>query len=237
MNDKLIEKIKTRGYWRFNFQPLTAEIRLDTMQKCKEVVEKNSVSLRGWDFPHIPRRNDENSGMASAATFYEGWEDWVNHKEFWHIYKTGQFLYYRGLREDWLDEDEWRSKVAEEIKPGSSLGVVGSVIYEITEAFLFLSRLAKNGLYEEGVNVNITLNNTKDRELWIEDPLRASFMYPRKTSAENIFFEKKYTKEEIVNNYKDIANKLILYIFDSFEFNPPPEQIEKDQEKLLTGRI
>jgi len=236
MNEKLIEKIKERGYWRVNFQPLIATIKMDTLQKCKDVVERNSVQLRGWDYPHIPRRNDENSGMAPAGNYYEGWENWANHKEFWRIYKSGQFLYYRGLREDWLEEDDWRPKVAEKIKPGSSLGVVGSVIYEITETFSFLSRLATAGLYDEGVNVKISLNKTKDRELWIEDPMRASFMYPRKTSALNLSFEEAYTKDEIINNSKGLANKLILQIFDSFGFNPPPEQIEKDQDVLLSGK-
>ena len=97
MKDGLIEKIKSRGYWRVNFQPITAVVRLDSIQKCKEIIEKNNVNLRGWDFPHIPSRNDETTGFAPAGNYYEGWTDWSNYKEFWRMYMFdlfGNFMYF-----------------------------------------------------------------------------------------------------------------------------------------------
>ena len=94
MKEGLLEKIKSRGYWRVNIQPLTATIRLDTLQKCREVVDKSSVELRGWDFPHIPRKNDQTTGGAPVGSYYEGWVDWENYKEFWRMYKSGQFFHF-----------------------------------------------------------------------------------------------------------------------------------------------
>lgn len=237
MKDKLLEKIKLRGFWRVNFQPLTANTKLDSLQKCKEIVEKNSVELRGWDFPHIPRRSDENAGMAPAGSYYEAWEDWANYKEFWRMYKTGQFLSYLGLREDWFDEDPMRIEWAKKIKPGSSLGIISSVIYEVTEIYEFLSRLSQAGLYDEGVRLNLSLHNTKDRQLWVEDPMRVPFMMPRKTSALEIVFTETYSKDEVVTNPKGLANKMILQLVDVFEWNPPAEQIAKEQDALMSRRI
>jgi hypothetical protein len=237
MKDGLLEKIKSRGYWRVNFQPLACKVKIGTLQKCKEIVDRNSVELRGWDFPHIPRREDETSGTAFVGSFCEGWVDWEFYKEFWRMYKSGQFLCYLGLREDWFDEDGMRAEWSKKIKPGTSLGIISSVIYEITEIYEFLSRLAQAGLYDEGVQVSLSLYNTKDRVLWVEDQMRVPFMIPRKNSAPELVFLQTYTKDEIVINPKGLSNKMILDLTDKFGWNPTAEQIMTDQDKLLSRRI
>lgn len=232
MKKGLLERIQSRGYWRVNFQPVRVE-HFETLKELREIIEKNSLSLRGWDYPHIPRRNDENGSMLPADKYLEGWEEWEKFKEFWRIYKTGQFLYYRGLREDWLKEDTQYDAT----KPLASLAILGSVIYEVTEMFEFLFRLVKHGLYQDGVIVNISLHNTEGRELWVDSNSRFPFLFPMKTGAKKILFSSTFTKEEVIENSKMIANKLILQVFDSFEFNPTSDQIMKDQEKFLSGRF
>lgn len=236
MKTGLLEKIKGNGYWRVNFQPLVATTKIKTLQECRDLVEKNSVELRGWDYPHFPRKNDENSGTAPAGDFFEGWEDWAIFKEFWRMYKSGQFLYYRGLREDWLAEDDWRPGLANKIKPGTRLAMLSSVIYELTEVFQFLSRLVQAGLYDEGVLVNLSVHNLKDRELWVDDEMRLGFHFPKKTSATELKFELNYTKEQLISDPKGLANDVILQVFDAFGWNPPKDQIIKDQDKFLSGR-
>jgi hypothetical protein len=153
------------------------------------------------------------------------------------MYKSGQFLCYLGLREDWFDEDGMRAEWSKKIKPGTSLGIISSVIYEITEIYEFLSRLAQAGLYDEGVQVSLSLYNTKDRVLWVEDQMRVPFMIPRKNSAPELVFLQTYTKDEIVINPKGLSNKMILDLTDKFGWNPTAEQIMTDQDKLLSRRI
>jgi len=47
-------------HWRVNFRPAVYEDNLiPTLAKCFEIIEKNRVSLRGWDFPHLSRRDEE----------------------------------------------------------------------------------------------------------------------------------------------------------------------------------
>lgn len=239
MKQGLLEKIKSRGYWRVNFQPVTVEY-FETQKELREIIEKNSLSVRGWDYPHIPRRNDENGSMLSADKYLEGWEEWEKYKEFWRIYKSGQFLYYRGLREDWIEEDTWYGATDTEIKqikPLTRLAMLGSVIYEVTEMFEFLSRLVKHGLYRDGVVVNISLHNTEGRQLWVDSSNRLPFSFPKKTGAREIPFSGTFSKEEIIENSNTIANKLILQVFDAFEFNPSSDQIMKDQESFLSRRF
>lgn len=237
MQKKFIDKIKSRGYWRINFQPLVDKEKL-TLAECNELIEKNNVSLRGWNYPHYPGRRGDDTDVESHDNFYQGWVDWENHKEFWRMYQSGQFLHYLALREDWLEEDSWSDDLRKKIKPMEKLGVTGSTIYQITEIFEFLARLAQAGVYDEGIKVNIELFNTKDRELWIEHQMRAGFLRPYKTSSNSIIFSKKYTKESILSSPRELAFEAICYIFDRFGWhNPSPDMIQKDQDEILTGKF
>jgi hypothetical protein len=42
MKEGLIDKIKSNGYWRINFQPLVDSIKLKSIDDCAQIVEKNS---------------------------------------------------------------------------------------------------------------------------------------------------------------------------------------------------
>lgn len=237
MKEGLLEKIKSRGYWRFNFQPITATTRFETLKDCIDIVKKNSVNLRGWDFPHLPRRQDEDGSIINYDKYIQAWEDWSFYKEFWQMYKSGQFLCYRGLREDWYEEHCWKPERANEIVKGKYLWVLFSVVYEITETYLFLSRLAQSGLYKEGVIVNISLHNIKDRELLLDDRNRVSLIYPRRTAAEELKYSLRYENDEIISKSKYLARDIIIQVFDSFNWNPPIDLIATDQETLLSGKV
>jgi len=238
MKKELIEKIKSRGYWRINFQPLKLNNNFKMLSETKYAVYNNRVRLRGWDYPHFPKRSEEDTDFELCGNYCQGWITWMNHVEFWRMYKSKQFLHYLALREDWLEDDSWREKLAKEIKPGTRLGMVGSVIYQMTEVFEFLSRLGQSNIYDDGVHVSISLHNTRGRELWVEDPMRADFFQPYKISTNNLVFEEDFAKGQIVSESKELAFTFILQIFDSFGWeNPSIEIIKTDQEKLLTGRI
>lgn len=238
MTQEFIKKIKSRGYWRINFQPLVDKEKLEVLSNCKEIVEKNKVELRGWDYPHFPRRTGADTNLIPGENYYEGWVDWWNHKEFWRMYKSGQFLHYLALREDWFEDSEWDQQLSQKIKPMTVLGILGSVVYQVTEIFEFLSRLTSNGLYDEGVRVSVSLNNIKGRGLWIDDPRRMPLFYELETGAEKLTFEKEYTKDQILSTPKELAFEIIMKIFDSFGWeNIPVEVIKNDQVNFLAGKI
>lgn len=237
MKEGLLNKIKSRGFWRINYQPSTARNRLEMLKDCENIVEKYSIDLRGWDYPHIPRRNDEDGKILRVGEFIEAWEDWGAYKEFWRMYKSGQFLYYRGLREDWFEEDVWREHLAKKILPEKFLGITLSVIYEVTEIFLFLARLTQGGLYENTVTVNISLNNIEGRELWIEDQNKIPFFSTKRANARLVSYSERYKRDDIINNHRDLSTDIILRVFDTFGWNPQDDFIKKEQELLLSGKV
>jgi len=238
MRADLLDKIRSRGYWRINFRPIVEREPLGSLSACKEIVEKSAVLLRGWDYPHFPRRLGEDSGLGPAENYYEGWVDWWNHKEFWRMYETTQFLHYLALREDWLEEDGWDASLAKTIRPGTSLGIIGSVIYQMSEIHEFLARLTGAGIYDDGVRVAISLNNTKDRQLWIEDVSRAPFHHEYRTVADRLEYKKEYSKAQVMDTSRELALKAVLFMFDHFGWERPSvEIIARDQENLFKGRF
>lgn len=239
MKGDLIQKIKSRGYWRINFQPLIYTQKLLNLGKCKEVVEKSMLGLRGWNYPHFPL-GYKNEGIDHAENFIQGWVDEGIHKEFWRMYLSGQFLHYLALCEDWIEEDDLvKSFYPENLpEPGSSIDIVGGIIYQITEIYEFLKRLCVIGIYNEGVKLSIILFNTKNRKLVINKPGRVPFSRVYTTVSDKIEYSKKFYTQQILEHSEELALETIVYIFDKFGwYEPPIESIKKDQKDLLLGKL
>jgi hypothetical protein len=241
MKEGHIQNIKTKGYWRINFKPVT-DVVLDPLLKCKELVEQNSLHLTGWDYPHISARNDDTAGIDIGNNYYQGWIEWLEygHVEFWRMYQSSQFINYFGLVEDWnpmIYRSMWES---EDIvgKAGELLGVTRST-YFLTQVFQFLAGLARSGLYEHGVDVDISLHNTRGRSLIVDHYSRIGFSVPKKTDADEIVIPTQhYTKTNLIDSPNDLALKNIEYIFERFGWSPPNiEVIKLDQENLVKGKI
>ncbi|PJE58569.1 MAG: hypothetical protein COU81_00010 [Candidatus Portnoybacteria bacterium CG10_big_fil_rev_8_21_14_0_10_36_7] len=239
--DKLIKDIKTRGYWRILVEPLSYQTKLEPLRSCREVVEKNRVQLRGWDYPHVPGDFDESTAIEPGNNYWQGWLDWAQtgHKEFWRMYQSGQFVHYLGLVPDWYPEYAIKSMWEQDpivAKPGEVLGIVNTV-YLITEMYQFISRLVVDKLYDEGCRVTIGLHNTNGRRLFVDAYNRAPLFHPRKTGSTEIVFRKEYMAEEIINDPKELALEVIIYLFERFAWDPPNiEVIKSDQQKLLDGK-
>lgn len=228
---EIIEKIKSRGYWRVNFHPLIYEERLSPLSKCKDIVEKNAVRLRGWDYPHYPRRRGDDTGLNPGNDYYQGWIDWWSHKELWRMYQSGQFIHYRGLTEDW-DDEENLTPIESKIPKMVYLGVAHTV-YLITEIYEFLLGLVMEGIYREGVKVSISLYNARGRKLWLEDRGRVPFMIEKITGARNIEFNAEYNEKDIIDSSNELVIKVVLNFFERFEWVPSEDLIRKDQDELL----
>lgn len=236
MSDTIIDEIKKRGYWRVNFRPRTLSEKITKLGECLEIVTKSKVSLRGWSYPHVPTYTAEHKEVTPGKDYYQGQIVAGCHLEFWRMYQSTQFIHYFSLWEDWQKEDTLFGGEGGP-EPGTCLSVIGAV-YHITEIFEFLRRLIENGLYDEGVRVDISLHNTKGRKLWINDPMRAPFMTDYITSVADIEYAEEFSKEDILLKSKDHAFDCILHFFDRFGWHQANVQaIKNDQDTLLSGRI
>ncbi len=239
-SNEIIAKIKTRGYWRIVFEPLEFIPDKYPISDCKELVNKNKVSMRGWDYPHYPVRQDDDSKLEPGNNYWQGWIDWERYKEFWRFYQSGQFVHYLGVREDWSEDIIFKNMWEQgdrTIKPGEALGVV-STTFLMTEIFHFLSRLMIDGVYQTGVKVKISLINTSNRQLFIESFDRVPFTSPRTTAGSELNYEITLSKGDLLTDINKAAEQVIVFFYKRFGWDPPNiEVIKSDQEKLVSGRL
>lgn len=233
MSENLTKKIKSKGYWKIDFKPLVdIKDRIEHFPDLEELIEKNSVELRGWDYPHFPRRERPLFGN----DYIEGRINWENHIELWRFYQSGRFWHYLALREDWFGRSSLVDKRLSKIKPREIISIIGTV-YQLTEIYEFLSRLNKESIYKDGVEISINLNNTKNRRLELLEPGRAPLFQKYKTNAKSIKFSRSYSEKEIAEKSQELALEAILHFFYRFGWNNPPiEVIKEDQRKLLERR-
>lgn len=232
MKEGLLERITQVGHWRVNYRPVRAATEQLTLARCREVVEKARVSMRGWDFPHVSYSRDdkpENGGYENVGDHVENWTDWYGIAEFWRMYRSSQFLSYIALREDTMKEEHGNPQVP-------ILEVV-STIYSITEFFEFAHRLAGQGLYEAGANISVTLFGTQGRHLKAGAG-KFPFLDARVTSVPKVEINERLHADQLSSDdYRSAAVSACLEVFDQFGWNPARSQIEADQEKFYQRTV
>jgi hypothetical protein len=225
MKPDLLEKIQALGHWRVNIRPLADRQELLSLANCRAFVERSSVSLRGWDFPHINNRNDDDGGMAPMGAYFESWTDWDGFIDFWRMYRSSQFLAYIAVHSD-------TGPMGTEIADARQLGAV-EAIYAITEFIEFAHRLSTNGLYEAGAIVSVALRNTANRRLTAGQG-KIPFFDLKQTGAAAIQLDRNFTVSDLTDRHRDMSVSMILELFDQFGWNPGPERILSEQERFYS---
>lgn len=228
----LLDKIVANGYWRINLRPLAMPAEKLAFVECEALIEKSRVELRGWDFPHISRRQDETHGHARAGEYVENWIDWEVHSEFWRMYRSSQFLHYRALWED-LDADRYNGRP----RPAERVLSVGSAIYTVTEIFELMFRLYRNGAYLSGGILSFSLENSFHRHLWINDPDRMPFSEEKISGAEKISIERTLMPEDLASADHKISLSATCDFFAHFGWDVAPSTLANQQNRFLNRQF
>ena len=94
---ELLERIQSRGYWEVAIHPNSfVENRLGNISDIFPLVQRHSVQLRGWDFPHI----DLRSGPLIGADWAGQDCDWNEYIESCRMHQSGQFTYLGHTEDD-----------------------------------------------------------------------------------------------------------------------------------------
>lgn len=232
---RIIEQIKTRGYWYINFHPPTEiKHRISERSECLELLRKSSVRLRGWDYPFVPRGDSDEARVFRGEDYVSGYTDTAGHREIWRFYQSANLLHYRCLSEDWWREDPWIGDYHKKIEPGCVLSVL-STVYLISEVFEFIRRLNSTVRFNDGLFIKISLIGIQNRQLMIFDPERVPLHDSYTAHVPEISWIKdNIAYDDLVQNSSQLARDVIYYIFETFNWtNIPKEVIEKDQQKFL----
>ncbi len=241
--NELVDKIKQNGYWKIVIRPTEfMESRIQSRDKCKEVIEQSQIKLRGWDFPHIDRVKgifpSGNDNVASSCDWPEG-----GLFEYWKLYQNGQFISYKNMIEDFRLSNEEKKHAADQVRLESwqdarFLSVVNA-LYTVTEAYSFAAELAKRSTLGDEVAIEIELGNVFNRTLFFWGQFRFLFQpYTCHFDNENIIRKVVVSKQDLVENFASLAMKTTIGILNDFGWHDVNENIfQEDQRKLLERRL
>jgi len=140
---KCLAKIKSRGYWQIIIRPITFQKgHISDLSNGLKIIEKCKMSLRGWDYPHMSYEEPAYCGI----DYLESIVDWSIHKELWRFYDSGQFVHFRGFKEDWLEESHFDSSQYACSSRTAFDGI--DAIYTMTEIYQFANRLANEQIFD-----------------------------------------------------------------------------------------
>jgi len=197
-------------------------------ERCKALVLGNQVRFRGWSFPYARDASivaGSNSAYVEQSTDSQGFA--IRHLERWRMYRSGQFLFSALVWE--YSNEELQRKAREEFQwslhgaklredpPGYLSFII--VIYWITEAYVFASRLAQSVPYSTPVEIRVGYRNINGWALTSTQP---------EYSLDEIYICKRYPfsvkpveVDRLVGDPLGCASEAIISIFQQFEWMEP----------------
>lgn len=227
MRSALHTKILTRGYWQVVIRPVAfKEKRIEDIASLIPLVEKNKVSLRGWDFPHVDYKTQHQIDLDWAGQESE----WQHHKSVWRLFQSGQFFHIAALSIDWRDESTiWPADA--NWKAGSLLGI-GDTIATLTETFEFAARMALSEAGDEMMHVGITAGNLQNRYLYVDSNKRWHLDWDYRTSMTKYPYRTSLERSNLISSSKDLALEMARDLFKRFRLNIEIETLRSWQEEL-----
>ena len=218
----LLEKIRSRGYWKVVIRPSTfVQKRVHEKSTLRHILEARAVEIKGRNFPHVD---------AFRGSDIEG-PDWIGQEiklgptlELWRFYQSGQFVLYSAIEGDWKDI--------------SGQGVadlsVESAVTRFTEIFELAERLTFTEVGDAGTHLEILVGNLRKRKLSVPNAYgreelhkACSFEFTHKLDVSSV---------ELVTGKEDMALKATNEFFKCFRWNPSLELLRDIQAGILSGK-
>lgn len=222
-----IDEIKRNAYWEIIYRPLGTINRI-SLVGAKAAAQKSAVSIRGWDFPHLSHRQDDEGGEDFAGEYYQNWTDWQGFKELFRFYRSRQFVFLTTLHED---TGYWR----DEAVPGQSILYVPT-LYSIFEFVEFAHRLAISSFYSEGIVLRLSLKNAHNRILSAGRG-RIPFFDRYQFGGPELSIERALSQSDLAYQHKRESINLCAEFFDFFGFASDNKQLLTEQSKFYELRF
>ena len=212
---ELLEMIRSRGYWKAIVRPTAfVERRVEQRSDLLPILEKNSVEIKGWGFPHIDRVLAMDEGL-----------DWIGQElvknhilEFWRFYQSGQFIHYFGMPEDWTARPSPWLQSADGV-PRVMLEV-GDVVLRFTEIFEFAARLAFTDAWNEGIHIEVVVDNIENHFLQLPELGSGKVTSIHQAGAPKMQYAKDLSREELIATAGELSLDPALQLFSCFGWKP-----------------
>lgn len=222
----ILNKIRTRGYWRVVIRPATfREKHLPNYSELFQIVARNSVRLRGWDYPHIDYRKQPVREADWVGQEYECQDE----IEVWRLYMSGQFVHFFALAGEWRDYST-RWTPGQEWEPGRYLYYL-QTIYSFVEIFEFAARLALSPAGSTSMRVEIDLEGLQGRHI-AEPDSRFQFRRTYDTQMPRWNYSWEGAQIELIARPRELAAVAARDLFDRFGLDVSLETLAKLQAEI-----
>jgi hypothetical protein len=168
MND-LNALINSHPRFVVSIVPQRYDANLVDARRYEEVIATSQVRARGWYFPHI------NQSSIEVGPGEKYWANEINavssvkHVEKWRLYRSGQFVFRMKLWESGDDEVQsnmrrnqnvWSITKEEFAAIPGFVSFIG-LIYSVSEAYVFASRLAQVIPYATRIEIRVGLRGAR----------------------------------------------------------------------------
>lgn len=228
----LLEKIRSRGYWRVVIRPGSFDARrVSDMADLYPILQRTSVQLRGWDFPHLSNGEPDRGQDYISQSI-----DWSYYVALWRFYQSGQFIHYAGIVDDW--EEQYQSDVAPpkqakrySPEPGIWLSPVDAM-FGFTEIFEFASRLTVTEVSDGQTHLEITVVGLKDRTLQ-DQPGWLAVPGGRRSPEAKMHYQRDFSNVQLIAERRQLALEATQCLFQHFGWNPGLGFLKEVQTELL----
>ncbi len=219
---ELLNKIKTRGHWRVLIRPNRfVENRIPVISDLYRILEKTSVRLRGWDFPHL-----DPSAQPHVDANWVGQEfEWDMYLEIWRFYQSGQFVHISGMPSDWRDQSGL-SPVDQNWKPSAWLGI-GDTLFTFQEVFELAARLALTAAGDEQMRVEVTASGLEGRALLVDSHRRLPMFREHRASIHELPYKIDIGQADLVADPREFALKAAVELFRRFNWEPSLQMLQE----------
>ena len=208
--ENTLKKIKLKGHWKVVIRPFPYnQNRISDIEDLEGIIQRTSVKLRGWDFPHVDR--NQNPGI--GVDYIEQDIDWREIKEFWRFYQSGQFIYYGAYRLDWTESTEGWTEQPHKPPWTQPLLSLEDIVCCFAEFMEFASALSLSEAGSSQVGIGITATALRGRELWMSSSRQSSIWDPSKAQIDDFPQQKNIFRDDLVARTRSIgldwANELL----------------------------
>jgi hypothetical protein len=240
MATELIDKIKSRGYWRVNIKPTKFNKNsIPSLDECRQLIEESKVYLRGWDYPHLPRLGE---GLVNGVDWIEASTEsmiMIPITEYWRFYQSAQFAHLFNCAEDWMSRDQLQIQNPLNLPLPDRVLSIFNTVYRVTEIYEFAARLAAKEIFRSDLSITVELHGMKDRGLVITDRTHALLRENYICRVDDLPYPPKVISiETLLAQSSELALENIVWFFERFNWQYIPVHRMRDaQRRLLERRL
>ena len=185
------------------------------------------MEIKGRSFPHI----------GPVMTLDDG-PDWIGQElardhilEFWWFYQSGQFIHYFGMPEDWGARSSLWLPSPDGI-PRVTLDV-GDVVIRFTEVFEFAARLAFTETWDEGIHIEVSVDNIENHFLQLPGLGSTEVTSIPQAEVPTMQYARDLSIEELAAGAGELSLEPTLRMFSAFGWKPGIDVIRDLQTERL----